>query len=182
MGLSYKNRSRIIYRVMLQDKKFVLSLLIVGIFSILASPSLSNSTYSQMRTFVANLSGLQEVPPNNSTATGWAWFNQTGNSIWYKLNVIGLDKVMGAHIHNGVTGQIGEPIVTLFHSVVPTGMVNGTLVEGTLTSSDLPPVVGFVNKMERGETYVNVHTETYPIGEIRGKISVLNASTSMKGP
>jgi CHRD domain len=166
----------------LKNKKYVLALLIVGIFSILASPSISNYTYSQMRTFVARLSGLQEIPPNNSTATGWAWFNQTGNSIWYKLTVTGLDRVMGAHIHNGVAGQIGEPIVTLFHSAVPTGLINGTLVEGTLTSSDLPPVVGFVNKMERGETYVNIHTETYPIGEIRGKISVSNTNAPMKRP
>jgi len=135
-----------------------------------------------MRTFVAHLSGLNEIPPNNSTAKGWAWFNQTGNSIWYKLNVTGLDKVMGAHIHSGVASQIGEPIVTLFHSAIPTGLINGTLSEGKLSSSDLLAVVGFVNKMLRGETYVNIHTETYPIGEIRGQISVLNTNASMETP
>ena len=56
---------------------------------------------------------------------------------------------MGAHIHNGKIGQIGDPIVTLFHSGTPTGPINGTLIESNLTSADLPPVVGFVNKMER---------------------------------
>jgi len=67
----------------------------------------------------AQFSGNQEVPPNNSAAKGRAWFIQTGNTIWYKLNVTGLDKIMGAHIHNGKIGQIGDPIVTLFHSGTP---------------------------------------------------------------
>jgi hypothetical protein len=60
-----------------------------------------------------------------------------------------LDNIMGAHIHNGKIGQIGDPKVTLFHSGTPTGPINGTLIESNLTSADLPPVVGFVNKMER---------------------------------
>ncbi len=159
-----------------QKQIIVLGALLVTIFSIGLEPVLLNCGYAQKASFTAQLSGNKEVPPSISVARGWAWFNQTGNTIWYKLNVSGLDKIMGAHIHNGKIGQIGDPIVTLFHSETPTGLVNGTLIEGNLTSSDLPPVVGFVNKMERGETYVNVHTSTFPTGEIRGQIEMENAT------
>ena len=77
--------------------------------------------------------------PNTSVAKGWAWFVQTNNTIWYKLNVTGLDRVVGAHIHNGRADENGDPIVALFHSGTPTGPVNGTLVEGNLTSAQSAP-------------------------------------------
>jgi hypothetical protein len=130
-------------------KTLVLGILIVVIFCISVAPTLSNCGYAQERTFTAQLRGNQEVPPNNSAAKGRAWFIQTGNTIWYKLNVTALDRVMGAHIPNGKAGENGDPIVKLVHSGTPTGPINGTLIESNLTSADLPPVVGFVNKMER---------------------------------
>ena len=169
---------------MFQTKTLVLCILIVVvvIFCISISPTLSNSGYAQKRTFIAQLGGNQEIPPNTSVAKGWAWFVQTNNTIWYKLNVTGLDRVVGAHIHNGRADENGDPIVALFHSGTPTGPVNGTLVEGNLTSADLPPVVGFVNKMELGETYVNIHTVPFPTGEIRGQIYVANTSATMMSP
>ena len=167
---------------MFQTKTLGLCILSVVIFCISVSPTVSSSAYAQMRTFTAQLGGNQEIPPNNSVAKGWAWIIQKGNTIWYKLNVTGLDMVVGAHIHNGKADDNGDPIVTLFHVTSPTGPVNGTLVEGNLTSTDLPPVEGFVNKMELGETYVNIHTVPFPNGEIRGQISITNASATMLSP
>ena len=178
LRLFYKKDCSII-EYMFQTKTLVLCILIVVILCISVSPTLSNSGYALMHTFTAQLSGNQEIPPNTSMAKGLAWFVQKGNTIWYKLNVTGLDKVMGAHIHNGKADENGDPIVALFHPRTPTGPVNGTLIEGNLTSADLPPVVGFVNKMKLGETYVNIHTVSFPTGEIRGQIYIANASATM---
>jgi CHRD domain len=177
-GLFYKKDFSITH-YMFQIKTLVLCILILVIFCISVSPTLSNSGYEQKRTFTAQLGGNQEIPPNTSIAKGWAWFTQKGNTIWYKLNVTGLDMVVGAHIHNGKADENGDPVVTLFHVTTPTDPVNGTLVEGNLTSADLAPVVGFVNKMEIGETYVNIHTVPFPTGEIRGQIYIANASATM---
>ena len=180
LGLFYKKVSIIQY--MFQAINLDLCILIVVIFCIPVSLMLSNSVYAQNYTFTAQLRGNQEIPPNTSIAKGLAWFIQKGNTIWYKLNVTGLDKVMGAHIHNGKADENGDPIVTLFHPGTPTGPVNGILIEGNLTSADLPPVVGFVNKMKLGETYVNIHTVPFPTGEIRGQINIANASTTIITP
>ena len=54
--------------------------------------------------------------------------------------------------------------------------MNGILTSGNITNADLEgPMAGKtltdLNKaMELGETYVNVHTEAHPDGEIRGQI------------
>ena len=76
-----------------QKQIIVLGTLLVSIFGIGVEPVLLNSGFAQKASFTAQLSGNKEVPPSISVARGWAWFNQTGNTIWYKLNVTGLDKI-----------------------------------------------------------------------------------------
>jgi hypothetical protein len=140
-----------------------------------------NSAFAQTQKFTASLSGNQEVPPNSSTAKGWAWFKPTGDKLGYQINATGLDKVSMAHIHGAKAGANGDPIAML--KVKQTsGPVNGTLAEGNITSSDLmgslagKSVSDLVSKMQSGETYVNVHTDANPNGEIRGQIQMANAT------
>ena len=84
--------------------------------------------------------------------------------------------ITAAHIHSGNVGENGPVIVTLFSSDTPTGRTNGILSEGTISSSDLEgPMEGrdisdLVSAMSNGVTYVNVHTQANPDGEIRGQI------------
>ena len=57
---------------------------------------------------------------------------------------------------------------------------NGTLVEGQVTPSDLVgPLKGkTINELmqlfNNTKTYVNIQTEQYPHGEIRGQITTVN--------
>jgi hypothetical protein len=127
--------------------------------------------------FVASsLSGTKERPtPVVSTASGSATFELLpGNSIRFKVNVAGLTGATMAHIHTAVADSAGPIVVTLFTSATPTGSVSGMLASGTFTSSNISlagvSMDSLLTLMRRGRTYVNVHTETNPNGEIRAQI------------
>lgn len=159
--------------------------LTMAVLSVTIATIMMNSVYAQDQKFTASLSGDQEVPPNTSTAKGWAWFKPTGDSIGYQVNATGLDKVSMAHIHGGKTGENGDPIAML-QIMQSSGPINGTLAQGNITSSDLmgslagKSVSDLLSKMQSGEAYVNVHTEANPNGEIRGQISLANTTTPAK--
>ena len=88
-----------------------------------------------------------------------------------------------AHIHNGKQGENGPPIVPLFKSDSPTVLINGKLANGNITPSMLAgPMAGksisdLITVLGNGETYVNVHTQQNPNGEIRGQIMMSSNST-----
>jgi hypothetical protein len=122
---------------------------------------------------VAQLNGLQEAPPVATAATGTMSLTLSDDqaSISFSLNVTGLANITAAHIHAappGIDGPIIFPLATGPYS---------TPLTGTLTAAQFtPPITGFatfaeaVDGMIAGLTYANVHTTTYPDGEIRGQI------------
>ena len=136
------------------------------------------NAYATVAGFDVQLSGSEEVPPVDTQATGSAEFTAPHfDNIRYSVNVSNIDKVTAAHIHSGKTGENGPIVVTLFKTESPSSeTMNGILTSGNITNADLEgPMAGKtlidLNKaMELGETYVNVHTEEHPNGEIRGQI------------
>jgi hypothetical protein len=132
--------------------------------------------------FSTPLTGMEEVPPVNTNSTGIALFELVNNNINFKINVTNLDNIKTAHIHLGEFGQNGDVIFTLFKPATPIDVLNGTLVEGKVTSVDLEgPLQGktindLVQLINNTKTYVNIHTEQYPNGEIRGQITTVNAT------
>jgi hypothetical protein len=140
-------------------------------------------------TFVAPLSGAEEVPARDTQARGVATFrlSDDGAALEFKLNVANIDNVVAAHIHCGAAGANGPVGVTLFMGTPAGGTVNGTLAEGTITAPDAGNACGWtdlaavVAALESGNTYVNVHTNDgvappntgpgdFPGGEIRGQV------------
>jgi hypothetical protein len=123
------------------------------------------------------LSGAKERPtPVVSTASGSATFELVNNStIRFNLGVTGLTGATMAHIHTGVADSAGPIAVTLFTSATPLGALTGTLASGTFSGSNIEIAgVSFdslLTLMRRGRTYVNVHTDTNPTGEIRAQIA-----------
>ncbi|MGG6460418.1 MAG: CHRD domain-containing protein [Candidatus Eiseniibacteriota bacterium] len=154
--------------------------IVIALITTLIPPFLVNALGQK---FFATLSGENEIPPNNSSARGWVWLENLGDSIEYTINVTKMDKVMAAHLHTGAVGRNGDPIVTLFHAG-PTELINGTLTRGNITSSEFQgPMSGksiedLLNIMTQGKTYVNIHTGSFPDGELRGQIAT-NNYTSM---
>lgn len=151
-----------------------------------AVTSLASESES-MRTFAASLSGDEEVPaegepPVETTATGDAEFELSadGTEISYSVNVADLENIEMAHIHLGARGENGPVIVWLYPDSPPPelieGATDGNLASGTITADSLVDeleggtIEDLVNEMVAGNTYVNVHTEQYPAGEIRGQI------------
>ena len=141
-----------------------------------------NAALSEDKKYFTPLTGMEEVPPVNTNSTGIALFELLNNHIDFKVNVTDLDNIKSAQIHLGEFGQNGEIIVSLLKSLSPVDVHNGTLVEGQVTPSDLVgPLKGkTINELmqlfNNTKTYVNVHTEQYPNGEIRGQITTVNAT------
>ena len=130
--------------------------------------------------FTAKMTGKEEVPPHDTKATGNAEFTLSadGKTMSYKVDVMNIDKVTMAHIHQGKVGENGPPVVWLFNSSSnPTGTMNGMLSQGKITSNDLvgplkdKQMSDLVKLINDGQAYANVHTEPNPKGEIRGQIS-----------
>lgn len=126
--------------------------------------------------FSAQLSGDQEVPSIQTNASGMAWFNSNRDNLKFELNVTALQGITMAHIHYGKQGEIGPPIVPLYKSDNPTILMNGKLASGNITADMLEEsmagkqIANLTTAMKNGETYVNVHTQQNPTGEIRGHI------------
>jgi hypothetical protein len=133
--------------------------------------------------FNATLTGAEEVPPVETQASGAAQFQMLDeNAMSYSVNATGIQSVTAGHIHAGLPGENGEVLVTLLSYDPPMDDVAET---GTITADDLEgPMVGsplsdLMDAMENGETYVNIHTEQYPNGEIRGQIRDVTAIGSL---
>lgn len=135
--------------------------------------------------FKARLTGYQETPSISTGARGQfrARVNPAETEIAFDLSWTGLEggSATAAHIHLGQPGVAGGVVITLCGGPKP-ACPSGTSasISGTLTASDVQdlPAQGIaageldevLRAMQRGFTYVNVHTATYPGGEIRGQI------------
>jgi hypothetical protein len=130
---------------------------------------------------VIDLRGDQVLPPAQTNAGGTFTLlvevGPTGGlDISYQLDVKDIVDASAAHIHLGAAGADGPVIVPLFDGPPKSGTFSGTLASGTISEADLTgPMQGktfqeLAGAVLTGQTYVNVHTDTYPNGEIRGQI------------
>ncbi|MBI4303669.1 MAG: CHRD domain-containing protein [Chloroflexi bacterium] len=145
----------------------------------------------EKRNFTAHLSGREEVPPVTTKGQGEAIFHlsDNGTELSFKLNIANTENITQAHIHMGAVGQNGTVVAWLYPAAPPAitipGRFDGTLTTGVITSAKLvgplagQPLSALIDKMRAGETYVNVHTEKNPGGELRGQIA---GQSESKGP
>ena len=155
------------------------TLILAAITSISISVIFTNQINAQQQNgYVATLNGKNEVPSHpDVTATGISGFivNSGNSKVWYQIEAEGLNGVTQAHIHSGKVGENGPVVATLFKGNKAT--VNGALVQGSITADKLEgPLKGksisdLIDLFDQASAYVNVHTETFPDGEIRGQIS-----------
>lgn len=128
--------------------------------------------------FTAIMSGSKEVPPVDTSATGYTSFRTAANNtvIKYKVNLTGISNVTGAHVDLGKAGANGDMIVDLLKDSKKNPIKQGIAIRGNITVTDLDgPLKGktfgeLITTMKNGDTYVNIHTPTQLNGEIRGQI------------
>jgi hypothetical protein len=111
----------------------------------------------------ARLTGAAEVPPGPGDATGsfTGTFNAAHNQLCYELKSEKLETPTAAHIHQGVVGQNGGPVVMLQPPK------NGMSKACVAVETDLA-----MKLMGHPENYyVNVHNAAYPNGGLRGQLT-----------
>ena len=149
-----------------------------------ASPS---ANFSASPTFIAALSSLDEVPALSTTGTGEFRAKVVRNSvIEYKLTYSGIEggPVAAAHIHFGRPGVNGGIIAFLCGSEGgrPCPPSGGT-VSGIIRTADIigPAAQGIADgefsevlrALLKDTVYVNVHSQEYRAGEVRGQVQRL---------
>lgn len=142
--------------------------------------SACNDSLEDKEVFVATLSGAEEVPARPTAANGSAQIIIDGDQITYAIEVDDINSITAAHIHAvpgspGVNGPIrlflyparqGDPAPQV------TTSDKRILVSATVPSSNVSGVTyeQLLNAMRNGDAYVNVHTTTFPGGEMRGTV------------
>ena len=142
-----------------------------------AAESCGSSTAPAPKTYVANLSPANEVPPKTTTGTGVATFTDLGSEIDWTLTLTNMTAVTMSHIHGPAAAGVNTGvIINLFLPNVATGTVNGEVWHGSITNANNANVsldslrVLFNN----GMAYVNVHTTANQGGEIRDQVHPSN--------
>ena len=118
-------------------------------------------------TFTVTLNGANEVPANESMATGTATYKY--NKITHQLSGTATFSGMTAtasHIHKGDSTVSGPVVIPL--DVTPPVTSPITLEPTTLDSTQRADLMN-------GLYYVNIHSEAYPGGEIRGQLVKKNS-------
>ncbi len=114
----------------------------------------------------ATLSGTVEVPgPGDPDGGGTATINLdvSKTEVCYEVTAQKVDKPTAMHIHEGEAGKAGGIVITL-----NTPTASDTTTKGC-ANADAALIGRIAGKP--GSFYVNVHTQAFPNGAIRGQLS-----------
>ena len=125
----------------------------------------AGSVNAASQSFKVPLSGLESVPPLETSGTGTAniTYDPATRVITWEISYSGLSSpTTMAHFHGPAKkGENAAPVIWLtVQGKPPTNPIQGS---ATLTPEQAQQFSG-------GEWYVNVHTESHPAGEIRGQV------------
>ena len=134
--------------------------------------------------FAATLSGAQEVPAVNTSGTGRikAKFDKGFTQVKVDLTVRNLiGSATRAHFHcarPGANGPVAFGLVDPGPLAFDGNRVRGTLTNADFTGADCTAAIGRpVNNiaalafaMRDGLIYINVHSDAFPPGEVRGQL------------
>ena len=160
---------------------------------VLMSMLFASTAIADGKRFTAHMSGAQEVVFDNgdfvpggvdTLASGRvsARFDKALSSVRVDVKINNLvGNFAGAHFHCGRAGQNG-PVAFGLISPGPLSLdgkrIRGSLVNTDFTGADCSPAIGrSVNNiaalqaaMQDGLIYLNIHSDAFPAGEIRGQL------------
>ena len=147
-----------------------------ALVSLILVATTTTQSYAQNEKYRAKLDGNNEVPAVNTTSEGVINFKTKNGMMTWKMNVTGITDATGVHIHQGKIGENGDIVVDLLKVSKHKDKGSGMIMRGNVTDSVLTgPMAGqtladLQTAMTSGDTYVNVHTDDHPDGEIRGQL------------
>jgi hypothetical protein len=119
----------------------------------------SAPAFSETMTFKADMKASSEVPPTNSVAAGSADVTlDTGTKklTWTVVSRGLSGEATAAHFHGpAAPGANADPVVD----------ISAALAKGSADLSDQQ-----IADLQAGKWYINIHTEKFPDGEIRGQV------------
>jgi hypothetical protein len=161
----------------------------------------ANSATADIITYGASLSGPGESPPNTSQATGFAQvtIDTVLNTMRVQVTFSGITSLTTAsHIHATTalpgTGTAGVATTVPRFPGFPQGVTSGTYdqtFDMTMASSYNPPFVAanggtpasaeaaLFAAMAADEAYLNIHSNQFPGGEIRGFLTPVPAPPAL---
>ena len=117
------------------------------------------------QSFKVTLTGAQQVPPVQTSATGTAdlSYDPATRVVTWSVTYSGLSgPATMAHFHGpAAAGKNGPPVIWLTEKGKP--VENPIKGEATLTPEQ-------AQQFSAGEWYINVHTQVNPGGEVRGQV------------
>ena len=119
------------------------------------------AAHSETVSLTAELSGANEVPPNDSAASGGAeaTLDTETRMLTFSIRYEGLSgPAIGAHLHGPVGVDANAGVMVPFATME-------SPIEGTLELT-----ADQVRDVAAGLSYVNIHTQNHPGGEIRGQL------------
>jgi len=116
--------------------------------------------------FSARLRGKFEVPgPGDPNGKGEAFVSVDlkKSKLCWQVSWVKIGTPTMAHIHKGAKGEAGPPVLNLFDGTPPSD-----IAEGCIRNVKERLLARIAKRPER--FYVNVHTEEFPEGAIRGQL------------
>ncbi|MEO8564086.1 MAG: CHRD domain-containing protein [bacterium] len=153
----------------------VIGAALLATMSMLASTGCGSdgATSPENASYLANLSGSNEIPPRASEGSGTARFVLKDGMATYEIAVSNLSGAATlVHILIGGGDVVGLVIARL-SLVAPTGVISSGALDlrGPITFNNTTISGDSLRSLfENGNAYVNVYTATYPGGEVRGQI------------
>ena len=164
---------------------------VIRLFAVVAALGLTMTVASadeQVDQFSTRMTGFNETPPILTNGHGSFHATLQGTSLTYTETFSNLTTpVTQSHIHFAERGVPGSVFVFLCTNLgngpagTPACPAGGGTVTGTLTAASIVGPAGqgvtagmnfqqLVRILRAGDGYVNVHTKTFPVGEIRGQV------------
>ncbi len=156
-------------------RRFAMAIIVL----LIALPVQSGGAASRGGSFVAIMTGDEEVPPVDTDMTGEVSieFDPNFTAAKFTLTVNDGVRVQQAHIHCGGPGVNGPIVVFLAGFHAPGWDVNGQWIDNVqFTNANIvdttcgATLAELAQSMAVGNAYANVHTVAHPGGEIRGQI------------
>lgn len=133
-----------------------------------ASPSSTATTTpptsapaAEVQSLTLTLTGDAEVPGPGSSGTAQARLDYDGDQLCVEGTTDGVGPITAAHIHAGVAGESGPPVVSLPIETDGDGPFQGCEVVGA---------EGGVVFVDPASYYLNLHTAEFPDGAVRAQL------------